>query len=57
MDIHKILLRDIRTLIGYWFAALEDEGADPWSMPECIAWAAKYGYTKADYQKYLNTIC
>lgn len=47
---------DIKILLGHWFSALEDEGVDPWMLKESADMANKYGYTKDDYQKYLNTI-
>lgn len=53
---NKELVKDIKKLIGYWFCALEDEGADPWCIDECNSIAKKYGYTIEDYQKYLRTI-
>lgn len=48
--------KDIKLLLGKWFSALEDEGADPWVEKDCMAMANKYWYTKEDYKKYLNTI-
>ena len=48
--------KDINLLIGNWFSALEDEGADPWTIEECIEMANKYYYTEEDYRKYLKTI-
>lgn len=53
---YKRLKEDIKTLIGYWFSALEDEGCNPWNDPECLKWAKRYGYTKKDYKEYLRTI-
>ena len=53
---NKELVKDIKKLIGYWFAALEDEGAYPWDLDECNNMARKYGYTMEDYKKYLSTI-
>lgn len=47
---------DIKLLLGYWFCALEDEGSDPWTDKECLRLSRKYGYTKKDYQKYLQTV-
>lgn len=48
--------KDIKLLLGKWFSALEDEGADPWVEKDCMAMANKYWYTKEDYKKYLSTI-
>lgn len=48
--------KDIKLLIGRWFCALEDEGADPWTDNECVEIANKYWYTEEDYKKYLSTI-
>lgn len=54
--IEEEMLNDIKILIGHWFSALKDEGGEPWEIEECINMANKYGYTKEDYKKYLNTI-
>lgn len=48
--------KDIKLLLGKWFSALEDEGADPWVDKDCVAMANKYWYTEEDYKKYLSTI-
>lgn len=48
--------KDLKLLLGKWFSALEDEGADPWVEKDCMAMANKYWYTKEDYKKYLSTI-
>ena len=48
--------KDIKMLIGNWFAALEDEGVDPWKNKNCMEIVNKYWYTEADYKKYLNTL-
>lgn len=47
---------DIRVLISRWFAALEDEGVNPWRDEECVAMANKYQYTTQDYQDFLRTL-
>ena len=47
---------DIKLLLGKWFSALEDEGADPWTNEDCMMMAKKYWYAKEDYKKYLNTM-
>jgi hypothetical protein len=49
--------KDTYLLISKWFAALEDEGVDPWTHKDSVAMAYKYGYTKTDYQNYLNEVC
>ena len=49
-------VEDVKLLIGRWFSALEDEGADPWTNKECTKIANKYLYTEEDYKRYLNTI-
>lgn len=48
--------KDIKMLIGKWFAALEDEGVNPWLNKECMEIANKHWYTEDDYKKYLSTI-
>ena len=48
--------KDIKMLIGKWFAALEDEGINPWMDEECVAIANKHWYTELDYKKYLSTL-
>lgn len=55
-DIVDRQYKDIKLLIGKWFSALEDEGANPWTHEECIEMAKKYWYTEDDYKKYLNTV-
>lgn len=47
---------DVKLLIGMWFAALEDNGVDPWKSHECMELADKYDYTEEDYREYLNTL-
>lgn len=48
--------KDIKLLLGKWFSALEDEGADPWVEKDCMVMANKYWYTEEDYKKYLSTV-
>lgn len=48
--------KDIKTLIGKWFSALEDEGIDPWTNKECLEIANKHLYTEEDYKKYVSTL-
>lgn len=48
--------KDIKMLIGKWFAALEDEGVNPWMNEECMKTANKYYYTETDYKSYLRTL-
>ena len=50
------MLEDIKTIIGYWFCALEDEGVDPQEDPNCMEFAEKYGFTKDDYDNFLRNI-
>lgn len=55
-NINRELEEDVKKLIGYWFCALEDSGCDPLTNEECMNIARKYGYTRIDYEKYLNAI-
>ena len=48
--------KDVKRLIGVWFASLEDEGVDPWKSHKCMEMADKYDYTEEDYEEYLNTL-
>jgi len=57
LDSMNEMFNDIHFLINNWFCALEDEGCDPWEDEDCIKIAQKYGYTRKDYQNFLNTIC
>lgn len=55
-DVVDNMNKDIKLLIGNWFCALEDEGADPWKIKDCIKIANRYCYTEEDYKKHLSTI-
>ncbi len=37
--------------------SVEDEGGDPRRSEECVDMVNKYGYTKEDYERYLNMFC
>ena len=50
------LVDDVKLLISRWFSALEDEGAEPWRLDDCVEIANKYEYTREDYAKYINSI-
>lgn len=47
---------DVKLLLGHWFCALENNGANPWQMKECMKLVSKYRYTKEEYNNYLNLI-
>lgn len=48
--------KDIKTIMGYWFCAFEDEGGDPFEDPVCLEFAIKYGFSKNDYRNFLKNI-